>query len=168
MFDPIRAVKMGWADKGEWDRERECVTERNTGYFINTKSRPCVSHCPWVELSDCNTRVLCYCKQDVLYCYCCPFREEFSFCDLQPSDREQRSQDLLIENKFASSKKDFEKHHGNRRGFFCFVLGWVFLISFFFFPRGGKSRVLLLKDRIKKTFRGQSELFRLFKGKQKD
>lgn len=117
MSDQICAMRMGWAEK---EAEKECVTERNSGYFINTKSSPCVSHCPGVELSDCNTIALCYCKQDILYCYCCPSREEFSICDLQPSDREQRTQDLLIEQKFASSNRGSEKkiHHCNPRYFF--------------------------------------------------
>lgn len=119
----------------EKERERECVTARNSGYYINTKSRPCVSHCPGVELSDCNTIALCYCKQDVLYCYCCPFGKEFSICDLQPSHREQGSQDLLIENKFALSNRDTEKHHCKPR---------------FFFPHNlDKSRVLLERDTTK-------------------
>lgn len=131
------------------------MTERNSGYFINIKSRPCVSRCPGVELSDCNTIAPCYCKQDVLYCYCCPFREEFSICDLQPSDREQRSQDVVIENKFASSNRDSESITTPGFGF-CFCVRVCFGFFFFcfdlvglFFPRRGKNKVVLVKDRIK-------------------
>lgn len=134
-------------------RQRECVTERNSGYFINTKSRPCVSHCPGVELSDCNTIVLCYCKQDVLYCYCCSFREEFPICDLQPSDREAKT--YLLKTNL---------HHLIRTLKNTIAIP----VSGFFSLRLGKSRVLLVKDTIKKIYRGKSRFSRLFKGKQKD
>lgn len=152
MSDQICAMRMGWAEK---EAEKECVTERNSGYFINTKSSPCVSHCPGVELSDCNTIALCYCKQDILYCYCCPSREEFSICDLQPSDREQRTQDLLIEQKFASSNRGSEKK------------STIATPDIFSLHRLGKSMVIVRKDSIKEKRREKFRFFTLFERKQR-